>query len=175
MAQQFTINSSITGTPLTGWVLAPYQKFVIRWISGLWSMNPNYPPTYYDAHGSGRIAGPNYLYPGAYEGCLVGLVANPYVSKWNISNYGIIGGDDISIGGITLLINDWTTPPNPSFWSDNSGSIIVEIENYTDYLENLTDEGQMQQFADCYGHNIGITSIEKLKEAIQKKDNKLFK
>lgn len=171
---QFTIQANAKGT-LLPFIVAPRQRLVIQYLGGFWTANRWIPPTPYDANGNPHLkADGNCLYPGFNSGSLIALVGNPSQAKWNVGNYNIINGEGNFAGQVWVAINDgWNTTPDS--YSDNLGSIIIDVKFYTpQYLDELTDENEMQRFVDAHGHSIGINSIGQFKNAIIEKDDKLF-
>ncbi len=177
MAIQFGVNSTIPGQLVVGVTIAPGQQYLIRYITNTWSMNPRF--GFYDANGSNRKAAGFYLLPAskdprATEGCLVAMVGNPVRAKYYLGNFGFIGAIGLA-GDIYLSINDaWNNPINRTFWNDNQGSITVEVIEYTEYLRNLIDPGEMENFLTLYGSTVGITTVAGLQAAIASNDVLLF-
>jgi hypothetical protein len=172
---QFTIQANAKGTKLTDWILEPNAKVLIRRIGQKWTSNPNVAPHDYDANGNPNYTVSDcYLYPGAFEGCLIACLGNPATSKWKVGNMGIVEGDPLLSQPLWLACNDDWDAVGGFGYTDNQGALTIEVIPYTQFLNELHDESIMQTFIDELGRHAGINSIEQLNDEIKNMSDKLL-
>lgn len=125
MAQRLTIEATRKGT-LSSVVVAPNESWVVRWVEGFWTCNPTVAPPHYDANGNpNHRAGQGYFVPGALEGALCGVIANPG-RAFGIGNYRLIQTQS-QAGVLWFAINDDWNGQFGRGYADNQGSITIEI------------------------------------------------
>ncbi|HPI54915.1 MAG TPA: hypothetical protein PLU10_09490, partial [Chitinophagaceae bacterium] len=80
----------------------------------------------------------------------------------------------LSTGPLWVACNDDWNAVGGNGYTDNKGSITIEIILYSEFLQELTDEKTMQSFIETFSYKVGIDTIEKLQEAIKNNSDKLL-
>ena len=160
----YTIDARTKGTILPGWVLTPQQRVVIRWLSGLWSSNPGVQPSMHDANGNPNYkAKGGYLLPGSNEGCLVACVGNPAIRKYFVGNYGIVGG---TAGQLWVACNDDWNAIFGAGYTDNAGSVQIEVLNVLSFLKSLTTDEDVSEFFTAIGSQLKAHEVAKISSLV---------
>jgi|GEM_PF-4365412 len=103
----------------TGAYVTPGKTVTVKYIGGTWSLWPASSNRYYDAGGTTDMADHPFALSGVRQGMLIGKVGD---RVFPIGNQATIPSD--VTGVLQLATNDHN---NPDTYSDNSGSVTVDI------------------------------------------------